>query len=176
MKVKIVAIITVVMLLLISVPVYADTLIPERPSDDWEYWVILHHSIDDFLYISSNNPIKVTTDENALKVYNYKSYYWGYNSQGVEEWIYSGYSSGAREIHMSPVIIYQSNHDIAYADDSGFFFLRPRVSHLYPTMKGMDSGTIWRTFSVGLIPIIGCLILVISLRKGWEFLQIQLKH
>lgn len=175
MKIKIVAILTVIMLLLISVPVYADTPIPERPADDnWEYWVILHHprwQLDELLYISSNNPIKVTTDGNALKVNNYKSYYYD-----GSKFVYQHVRTGESKINMTPVIIYQSNHDIAYEDGSGFFFLRPRVFHLYPTMKGMDSGTIWKTFSVGLIPIIGCLILVISLRKGWEFLRTQLTH
>ncbi|NLZ53986.1 MAG: hypothetical protein GX892_12740 [Thermoanaerobacteraceae bacterium] len=172
MKVKIVAIITVIMLLFISVPVYADTPIPERPADDnWEYWVILHHPIDDFLYISSNNPIKVTTDEKALKVYNCKSYYYD-----GSKFVYQDVETGEITIHMTPVIIYQSNHDIEYEDGSGFFFLRPRESHLYPTMKGMDFGTILRTFSVGLIPILGCLILVLSLRKAWAFLRGQLTN
>jgi len=171
MKIKVIAIITVVMLLLISVPVYADTPIPDRPSDDtWEYWVILHHPIDDFLYISSTNPIKVSTDGTELVLNNFKSYYYD-----GSKFVYQHTIIGERTISMYPeVIIYQSNHDIEYEDGSGFFFLRPRVSHLYQTMKGMDSGTIWKTFSVGLIPIVGLIVLVLSLRKAWAFLRGQL--
>lgn len=168
MKIKVIAIITVIIILLLKVPVYADTVIPDPPSDVWEYWVILEHSLYDFWCLCSNTPIKAETDGSKLVIGYYKYYRYEDN-----EWRLS--SSGDNE-RFRIGEIYQSNHDIAYEDGSGFFFLRPRVSPLTQGMKGTDFGTIWKTFSVGLIPIIGCLILVISLRKGWEFLQTQLKH
>ena len=169
MKIKIVAITTVILLLMVmSVPVYAETTIPPLPSGGWEYWVVVMES-SVITYVTSHNPIKVETDRkctvlNTYKIYHYLNDQWKLTHEELGEggfWFRS---------------MIASNHDIAYEDGSGFFFLSPKVPRLYPTMKMMDFGTILRNFSAGLIPIIGCLILVISLRKGWEFLRTQLTH
>ena len=171
MKVKIVAILTVVIIILMYVPVYADTPIPDPPTDVWEYWVIVEHPIYDFWVLCSHNPIKVSTEKQYWIVVDGSKYYIYENDQ----WKMIIQSSNKDDFGFSGVM-YQANHDIAYEDGSGFFFLRPRVSPLSQTMKVTDFGTILRTFSAGLIPLIGCLILVISLRKGWEFLRTQLTH
>ena len=172
MKLKIITVVTVILLLVVmSVPVYADTVIPDPPSGAWEYWVVVKRAGPTIAFVASKNPITVEETDylpelvlNTYQIYTYEENQWEYGDQGYDQaWFQFAE-------------MYQANHDIAYEDGSGFFFLRPRVSPLSQTMKGTDFGTILRTFSVGLIPLIGCLILVISLRKGWEFLRTQLKH
>ena len=168
MKVKIVAIITVVILLVTYIPVYADTPIPDPPSDVWEYWVICDGGYYyDFMCISSHNPITVSRNEKDI-IFDTLKYYLYENN----EWVL--YISDIDDGSVSFGTMYQANHDIAYYDGSGFFFLRPRVSLLYPTMERTDFGTILRTFSVGLIPIVGLIVLALSLRKAWAFLRGQL--
>ena len=177
MKIKIITVATVILLLVVmSVPVYADTLIPQRPSGGWEYWVVATENNGSIIYVTSYNPITVTPyildpDQMTLRLRTYKIYRYE-----VDKWELISEDDEISNYHHIFKNIYQSNHDIAYEDGSGFFFLRPRVSHLYPTMREADSGTILRTFSVGLIPLIGCLILGISLVKAWGFLRTQLKH
>lgn len=169
MKIKVITILTVIMILLMHVNVYADITIPNPPTDEdgWDYWVITSHPDYGFRYIRSQHPITITTDERYLvldtyRTYIYKDNQWEYKETGFDEVNYSIYQ------------IYQSNHDIAYSDGSGFFFLRPKVRQLSQAVKEMDFGTILRNFSVGLIPLIGLLILVISFKKAWEFLRSQL--
>ena len=174
MKLKLIAITTVILFLVVmSVPVYADTTIPDPPSSDLGYWIICTDGDDRIVYYTSERPITVeTTYYSYVKLVPEFSMYVYENNQW--EHIETNTGTIARERYFKA--IYQSNHDIEYEDGSGFFFLRPKVSPLSQGMKEADSGTILRNFSVGLIPIIGCLILVISLRKGWEFLRTQLKH
>lgn len=169
MKLKVVAIITVILLVLVmSVPVYAETELPSPPDGSLEYWV---YAIDGPIinFITGHNPITVR-DENGKdivtgeggKVYVYLDNKW---KLYVEE-LDSVYNAG--------FVIVAANHDIAYEDGSGFFFVRPKVSPLIQTMEATDFGTILKNFSAGLIPLIGCLILGISLVKAWEFLRTQL--
>ena len=176
MKVKILAIITVILLLVVmSVPVYADTTIPPLPSDRLEYWVIANRGTVEnpvFYCISSNNEITVDrTSGNTFILNTYRLHKYDDN-----EWQITIEGSDTKRVHDDFTIIHASNHDIAYDDGSGFFFLSPKVHILYQMMKTTDYGTILRTFSVGLIPLIGCLILGISLVKAWGFLRTQLKH
>ena len=176
MKLKVISIITVILLMVaMSVPVYADTPIPPLPTDRWEYWVIVNcGSVENpVIYcLSSHNEITVSsTNENTMIFNTYRWFKYVNN-----EWQITIEGSGTKNLYEDFIIIYASNHDIAYDDGSGFFFLSPKVHILYQMMKTTDFGTILRNFSAGLIPIIGCLILVISLRKGWEFLRTQLTH
>ena len=171
MKVKIVAILTVVIVLISCVPVYAETTLPAPPNDAYQYWVYMQDSVDVIYFITGHNPITVR-DENGKEIVTGgggKCYYYENN-----KWVF--YVEVNNLIYNTGFVIVAANHDIAYEDGSGFFFECPKVSQLIQTMTVTDFGTILRTFSVGLIPIIGCLILVISLRKGWEFLRTQLTH
>lgn len=73
--------------------------------------------------------------------------------------------------------ILESTFNVLRPSGTVFFYqTAPPIPPLVEGMMGADSGMILRNFSAGLIPLIGCLILVISLQKGWEFLQTQLKH
>jgi len=168
MKIKVIAILTVIIILLLQVPVYADTTIPDPPSDGYQYWVICEHPHGQIMLYKSISKIKVKTNGVQLNLEAFKEYIYENNS-----WKLNFEGSVA---HMTFATMLASNHDIEYDDGSGFFFESPKVSPLIQTMEATDFGTILRTFSVGLIPIIGCLILVISLRKGWEFLRTQLTH
>jgi hypothetical protein len=174
MKLKIITVATVILLLVaMSVPVYADTTIPAPPSGAWEYWVIANRgSIEnpEIYCLSSHGPIKVRSQSDNTMIFNtYKWYEYIDN-----EWQYWKNGNNTMNLLNDFIIVYASNHDIAYEDGSGFFFECPKVSPLTQTMKGTDFGTILRNFSVGLIPIVGLLILAIALTKGWRFLRGQL--
>ena len=172
MKVKVIAILTLIILLVMCVPVYANTQVPAIPDGVLEYWVIVNCGSPEIYCLSSNYPITVTSPSNHTMIFNtYRWYKYVSN-----EWELTIEGLGSKYMYEDYLYIYASNHDIAYADGSGFFFLSPKVSPLSQGMKETDFGAILRNFSVGLIPIIGCLILVISLRKGWEFLRTQLTH
>lgn len=165
MKLKVISVL-IVILIVMSVPVYAYTIIPNPPADVWEYWAIYDDGIR-LRLLTSNSPITVsTTGDTIIAADGFKRYYYEEN-----QWIYSGEGSSTGS---GMEAIYSSNHDIAYEDGSGFFFFK--IPPLNRTMKATDFGTILRNFSAGLIPVIGCLILVISLRKGLAFLRTQLTH
>lgn len=178
MKLKIITVITVILLLVVMyVPVYAETPIPDPPAGAYSYWIVVLRPNDSVYLITSPNPITALdqgkygihlTTYASHKTYNLIDGNWSYDKEG------KGHTSWPIE-H-----VYASNHDIAYSDGSGFFFTLPKVSELCQIVRQMKNkgtfGTILRTFSAGLIPIIGLLILVISLRKGWEFLRGQLAN
>ena len=175
MKLKIILILTVIIILVMNVPVFADTSIPDPPYGAYDYWVVTDSYGEITLY-TSPNPIRVKYNSSGhlvLYIYNLKKYilsggYWSYDTERY----------GA--INSSFNTIYAANHDIAYSDGSGFFFTLPKVSELCQVVRQMKNkgtfGMILRTISAGLIPLVGLLILGISLRKGLEFLRIQLKH
>jgi len=175
MKVKAIAILTAIIIIVSYVPVYAGTTIPDPPYGSYDYWVVTDTYGEIRLY-TSPNPIRVDYDNAGDLVLNIRSYkryvlsggYWSYDKEN--------YNS----VNASFNIIYASNHDIAYKDGSGFFFTPPKVSELCQIVRQAktrgDFGIILRTISAGLIPVLGCLILAISFRKGWAFLQGQLRH
>lgn len=176
MKLKLIAILTVILLLVVmSVPVYAETPIPDPPAGAFSYWIVILRPNDSVYLVTSPNPITAWDKGNygaqifthgSHKTYNLIDGNWSYDEEelGSVSW---------------PIKhVYASNHDIAYSDGSGFFFTPPKVSELYQAARQAknrgDFGMILRTISAGLIPVLGCLILVISFRKGWAFLQGQL--
>ena len=166
MKIKIVAILTVILLMVVMcVPVYADTTIP-MPYDGYDYWVICESQHGDIMLYKSNSPITVRINGVQLKLQVFKEYIYKNNNWQLKD---EGNSA-----HITFETMQASNHDIAYEDGSGFFFLRPKVSPLSQGMKETDIGTILRNFSAGLIPLLGLLILALSLAKAWGFLRTQL--
>lgn len=167
MKFKIVMVLIVMLVLVINVPVYADTDIPDPPEIGYEYWVIRirDHGTIDCLF--SHNPITVTTNEERLRLDGFVSYVY---KDG--QWEFQ--SSWDKIEYLYFATIYNANHDVAYEDGSGFFFLAPKVPLIYPIVKMMDFGKILRNFSAGLIPIVGLIILSIGLKKALGFLRSQL--
>ena len=167
MKIKLVAILTAIILIVSYVPVYAETTLPAPPDDAYEYWV---YAIGGqvIYFITGHNPITVR-DEDGKEIVTGeggKCYYYENNKWVFQKEVYN--------VIYGDFVIVAANHDIAYEDGSGFFFVCPKVSPLIQTMEETDFGTILRTFSAGLIPIVGCLVLVLSLRKAWAFLRVQL--
>ena len=67
MKIKIVAIITVVILIVTYVPVYAKTEFPELPADVWEYWVIVESYDGYYRLLTSHEPF--VKERYGLKLY-----------------------------------------------------------------------------------------------------------
>lgn len=175
MKVKIVAILTLVILLLASVPVYAETTIPDPPYGAYDYWVVTDKNGETTLY-TSPNPIYVnysSTGRLVLYILNYKKYVlsggnWSYDKEAMGQ------------INAVFNTIYAANHDIAYKDGSGFFFIVPKVSELCQIVRQMKNkgtfGKILKDFSAGLIPLVGLIVLFIAFTKAWAFLRRQLMH
>ena len=172
MKIKVIAIIITILLIVMYVPVYANSVLPEPPSDAYEYWAYFYKEGAGIRFVTSHYQITTPNDEYAGieiimeggKLYKYINNEWEMLDSNCGLVYFEGY------------VIVASNHDIAYRDGSGFFFFSHKVHPLYQATLMTDFGMILRTFSAGLIPIIGCLILVISLQKGWEFLRTQLMH
>ena len=180
MKLKFIAILTMILLFVaMYVPVYAETPIPDPPPGAYSNWVVVLRPNGSVYLITSPNPITALdqgkygirlTTYASHKAYNLIDGYWSYDEERL------GYISTSWPIEH----VYASNHDIAYSNGSGFFFIVPKVSELYQIVRQMKNkgtfGMILRTISAGLIPLLGCLILGISFRKGWAFLQGQLRH
>jgi hypothetical protein len=169
MWLKVITVVTVILLLVaMSVPVYAETTIPPLPVHDWEYWAVITDDLDNLYYVISHNPMTVLEDSNLkLKCITFRWYRF-YNNQ------WSIIQEKTEEININFSTVHAANHDIAYDDESGFFFLSPKVPQLYQTMETTDFGTILRNFSAGLIPIVGLIVLATALTKGWRFLRGQL--
>lgn len=170
MKKRIIAFFVIIIMLLIPVSVFADTNIPDPPSEAWEYWVVVKNSQGYIYFVASHSPITVDTSGFKLNL----------GSQQLYSLLGDGTWNKTYEIEAAGVYyfssMHKSNHDIAYDDGSGFFFLRPKVLRLIQAAKTADFGTILRTFLAGLIPLLGLLILGISLRKAFQFLRNQLMH
>ena len=166
---KLIAIFLLIAVLLMPVAVFADVPIPEPPPGAYGYWVVVQRPNGVYLITSPNPmtaPLKGTQiyTHAGYKAYTLSDSYWNYHSEGLSgsSWPIEG--------------IYASNHDVAYTDGSGFFFTPPKVSALFLTAQETDFGMIWKIILDGLIPLVGLLILGISFRKGWAFLQGQLRH
>ena len=73
--------------------------------------------------------------------------------------------------------ILESTFNVLKPSGTVFFYqTAPQIPPLVEGMAGVDSGILLRTILAGLIPLVGCLILGISFRKGWAFLRRQLTH
>ena len=169
---RIIAFFVLIALFIIPVSVFADIPIPDPPYGAYDYWVVVQRTVSGSNLIqlfTSTEPIKVSLNGEQIyygphKYYNLVDGHWSYE--------YESYSNG----HAAFNHMYVANHDIAYLDGSGFFFTLPKASALFQALKIMDFGTILRTFSAGLIPLVGLIVLVICFRKGWGFLRNQLMH
>lgn len=170
---KFIAIFILIAVLLMPVAVFADVPIPDPPPGAFHYWVVVSLRNGNIRLFTSNNPITVPKKGTQLYAHNCRMYILSDNSWNYE-WESLSHVSSPFE-HM-----YAANHDIAYDDGSGFFFTPPKVSEFCQAVRQVKNkgtfGMILRTISAGLIPVLGCLILAISLRKGWAFLQGQLRH
>lgn len=170
MWIKVIMILTLMILVIMSVPVFANTSFPPIPSDVWEYWVIIRDDMGYTKLVASHSPITVTKGVQKLSMTDGEQMY---KLTSGTTWEKEYALEGPGFTYFSEM--YASNHDVAYDDGSGFFFVRPKISRLTPTMREMDSGRILRNFSVGLIPVLGFLVSAIALRKGWSFLKSQLQ-
>ena len=167
---RIIAFFVLIALFIIPVSVFADIPIPDPPYGAYNYWAVVHRTTGSIYLVTSPNPM--TAPPAGTQIYThagYKTYYlidghWSYDTEGLSA------------LSVPIEHIYAANHDIAYTDGSGFFFTLPRVSVLYRVLEMMDSGTLLRTFSAGLIPLVGLIVLVFSFRKAWAFLQGLLRH
>ena len=167
---KLIAIFLLIAVLLMPVAVFADVPIPDPPYGAYNYWVVVQVRNGTIYLLTSPNPITTPLNGSQMHLHGgFRVYYLtdGHWSYDKEELAGASYSINH---------IYASNHDIAYNDGSGFFFTLPKVSELFLTAQEADYGMIWKIILDGLIPLVGLLILGISFRKGWAFLQGQLRH
>lgn len=173
MKKRIIAFFVITALFIMPVSVFADVPIPEIPYDAWQFWVVAD-SYGQTILFTSQDPIRVEVDERNdpwLHLSCKKSYKFIDN-----QWVFENES--LQNVRTRIQHIYASNHNIAYVDGSGFFFTPPKVSTLSQIVRQVKNqgtfGMIWKNILAGLIPLAGLLILGISFRKGWAFLQNQL--
>lgn len=170
MKIKaIISIMIVCILMMTSVAVFADIPIPAIPSDGYNYWIVYSDVVQGktrIRLVKSTNPIEANDTgthlfANPCRWYDLVDNSWQYYYEG-------------NGVTLSYEHLYASNHNIPYRNGSGFFFTLPSQSELYLTMKMMDFGAILRTFSAGLIPLVGLIVSAICLAKGLAYLRNQL--
>ena len=168
---KIIVIFLLIAVLLMPVSVFADISFPDPPSEVWSYWVVVEKNAGYYYLVCSYNPITMQSYGSNILLDGIGKVYPLDKKKG--QWVMP------QEITVGfygLTAMHASNHDIAFDDGSGFFFLRDRGTLLFPEAMKADFGMILRTISAGLIPLLGCLTLVISFRKGWAFLRRQLTH
>lgn len=173
-------ILTMILFVFMSVASFAaDTQIPPLPSGLCRYYMIqdvygarfrLLTSETPFVYDQSRGQIVNHTDG---QVYEYECDI--INGETEFTCVFDWVSNFATSL---PENVIASNHDIYYGtrEEIGtqVFFSAP--SPIRAAMEIMDFGMILRIFSAGLIPLVGLIVLVISFRKGWDFLRNQLMH
>lgn len=173
MRIKMLTILVVIMIILMNIKVFANTTIPEPPkiSPYHEYWILYDYG-GKFYFIESSNPIKVTTDGEQLVAESFR--HWVYRGE-IVGWEWTLLTGEKRYYGFGNIL--KSNHDIYYEDGSDiFFFMNPReANRLHRVVRKVDFGTFLRIFLVGLPPVIGLIVLLIALRKAWQFLQNQFK-
>ena len=169
---KIIAIFLLIAVLLMPVVVFAGISYPDPPDDVWNYWVIIDKdgkAGGNYWLVGSRKPITMQSYGNKMFIDGIAQVYTLDKINGVW-WRTSDITTG----YIGISSMHKSNHDIAFDDGSGFFFRKIRDTLLFPATVTADFGMILRTISAGLIPLLGCLILGISFRKGWAFLRRQL--
>lgn len=167
-KKAIISIMIVFVLMITTIPAFADIPIPPIPSDAYEYWIVITNYSGNFKLFTSTHPFQVNKDRMQIVVTMRSRWY----KLSDNKWEFEYERGGSNEIPFQQ--IYASNHNIAYDDGSGFFFTPPKVSPLYQSMKQVDFGMILRTFSAGLIPLVGLIVSGICLMKGLAYLRSQL--
>lgn len=166
-------ILTMVLLVLTSVIAFADTNIPPLPSAMCKYYAILDCYGARLVLITSEAPFVYDSQRQQIVSYG-NEYVFRYECEsGESEFVAvsGGYSFGTSILN-----VVASNHDIYHGTRESLgtevFFSAP--SPIRAALEIMDFGMILRTFSAGLIPLVGLTVLVISFRKGWDFLRNQL--
>ena len=172
MKLKFIAILTIIIILVVMcVPVFAGMSLPDPPTDVWSYWVVIEKNPGYYYLVCSYNPITMERYGSNILIDGIGKVYPLDKNKG--QWVMpQDITIGFYGI----TAMHKSNHNVVYDDGSGFFFFRDRQSRLFQPTKNLDFGIILRNILAGLTPIVGLLILGISFRKGWAFLQGQLRH
>lgn len=170
-------ILTMILFVFMSVASFAaDTQIPPLPDYLCRYYVIYNVYGARFVLATSESPFVYKQNENNIVNYGNDYVYMYELWAGESDWtLISGSSNYASSL---PECLVASNHHIYYGtrEEMGtqVFFSAP--SPIRTAMEIMDFGMILRTFSAGLIPLVGLIVLAVSLRKGWDFLRNQLMH
>jgi len=166
---KIIVLFIVITVLLIPFSCFA--MSPDEFFDtyDYEYKYMIKLSSGSTNYVSSENPIDFSMSKysyegeelqsgNTVVMYTPGTYYWlRYNGEVYE---YTNY-----HLHL----FYDQDNLIGY--DYADIYRRSGDSFFLPNDLKHSP---FRQILVGLTPILGCLILALSLRKAWAFLRGQL--
>lgn len=160
---------------------YAETYeIPEEVLDYNYHVAVISRNGKYYRIYCFNEPdqVRVRIDEDGT-IYSYwnnktNGYVYEKNlTNGVWSEGLASYYLYEGELIISEII--GSNIDV-YTREGTVFFSPPAPPVLLETMEGVHSGMILKTILAGLTPLLGCLILAISLRKGLGFLKNQLMH
>lgn len=168
---KIIVLSIIIVMLQIPFSCYAMTHDEFFSTYDYEYKYMIKYSSGHTEYISCEYPVTF-----SMSIYNSE----GETLKSGNSLVMS-YSGNLYRLRYNGTVgvftgknlyvVYDSTNLIgfSYADvyrRSGDSFFLPNTLKLSP----------FRQILVGLIPLLGLLILAISLRKGWAFLQGQLRH
>ena len=171
-KKRIIVLIIIMVMLLIPFASYAMTYDEFFNTYDYEYKYMIKYSNGNTNYLSSENPVTFSMsiyDSYGQKLKSGNSLFINYSGT-----LYRLRNSGTVSVETggSICIMQDPVQDLigfSYVDvyrRSGDSFFLPCDLKLSP----------FRQILVGLIPLVGLLILGISLRKGWVFLKHQLMH
>lgn len=168
---KIIAFFFLIAVLLMPVTSYAMTAEEFFDYYDYQYKYMIKYSNGHTNYISSENPVTFSMsqyrgDGKQLKsgnslVVNYTGTLYRLKGSGTV----SVETAGSIYILHDPANLIGLSYADVYRRSGNSFFLPNDLKH-----------SPFRQILAGLIPLVGCLLLGISLRKGWAFLQRQLTH
>lgn len=190
MKKKILIFLFVFIVMLMPVLTYADdTYVLPDLSDYMHYVVTISEQYDiSGKYLGKKYYLFATKDEGMLSVIIAEEtgnpnnpYYFPrktreckiYKSSSTDGINWSDFEVAYGATQTNRII--QSTYNV-YDKKGTLFFSPPQppIPVLVETMGAVDSGTLLRNISAGLIPLIGLIVSAICLKKGWGFLRRQL--
>ena len=169
---KIIAFLIVITVLLIPISGYAMTSEEFFDHYDNEYKYMIKYSNGHVNYVSSEKPVtfsmsKYYTDGgpilksgNSVVIYSKGTYYRMRNS-------------GIVDVNTNHKLYVSADPENMIGFEYADVYRRSGNSFFFPNDMKLSP---FRQILAGLIPLVGCLLLGISLRKGWVFLKHQLMH
>lgn len=179
---RIIAFLILIALFIMPVSVFADTYGLGSFIYEYRHYMVASHGEDGAYQVfctNAENPSELirmnNEDGNGIRVYGngVVRYYtldygitWSAGTQ-IGDTVWPTAVGDSKPIK-------ESTFNVLTPSGTVFFYRTgPLITAL---VEGVDFGMLLRIISVGLIPLVGLIVLVISFRKGWAFLRNQLMH
>jgi len=185
MKRKIILLIIAILIIAMYVPVFADTYGLGSFINEYRHYMVAKFNDNGGYQVfctNVNDPseiIKITNDGSSVKVtakdkvVRYYTLDYGVTwSSGIKinETTWPLPAGASKKIMESTFTVYQFDGRVFFSPISRL------ILALVETMKGVDSGILLTNILAGLTLLVGLIVLAICLKKGWGFLQSQLRH